>query len=301
MGELAEQTWDSAGGHPLAQYKSGYSKTNQLKKQLVGTEQLQPGDVEDVRQFWLTVYIPATTPAGTYRAQVTISANNAPTKTLALHVTVPDFDLEPPQFEYIIYYAGRLIDEVGNDAVAGWTSASERQYLAECRNMVAHGCKNPCVWDGPGLDKEGKPNFTKLSRYLDLREKAGMEPGGPLYMFDGGGMIIKSGDLTDEENQRNVAVVRRTVAWARARGYRDVYFMGIDEASGDRLRAGRGSCESIREGGAKIWAAVEADCLDIAGDLLDRVIITHPGHFIVDATSSGRLTAGTIYFIASGS
>ncbi|MDP7348182.1 MAG: hypothetical protein QF735_08115, partial [Phycisphaeraceae bacterium] len=97
------------------------------------------------------------------------------------------------------------------------------------------------------------------------------------------GMIIKSGDLTDAQKQRNVEVVRQVVAWARGRGYSDVCFMGIDEASGERLRAGRESYESVREGGAKIWVAIEHDFLDIAGDLIDRAILTHPGHRMVDA------------------
>ena len=270
--EIAVEKWDSPGGHSLEEYQAGRSRMNQLTRELIDTEELQPGDVQDFRQFWLTVHIPDDAPSGTYRAPVTISAKNAPATKLTLEVTVPDFDLLPPKFEYSTYYAATLSDEM-----------SERQYLAECRNMVAHGCTNPSIWDGPGLDEDGNLNLTKLSRYLDLREQAGMAPGGPLYMFDGGGMIIKSGELTEAQKQHNVEVARQVVAWARTRGYSDVFFMGIDEASGERLRSGRESYESIRQGGAKIWVAIEADFLDIAGDLIDRPILTHPGHRLVDA------------------
>jgi len=105
--------------------------------------------------------------------------------------------------------------------------------------------------------------------------------GGPLYMFDGGGMFIGVRDLTPKERQRNVEVTRQIVAWARACGYSDVYFMGVDEASGQRLRAARDSYASIRAGGGKIWVACETDFFDIAGDLLDLSILTHPGHRIV--------------------
>ena len=283
VGELTEAAWDSPGGHALSEYKRGYSRRNELRRELVDTEELQPGDVRDLRQFWLTVHVPDDSPSGTYRAPVTIRAKNGRHATLTLEVTVPGLDLLPARFEYSIYYPGVLIDEAGKDGIAGWTPASERQVLGELRNMVAHGCTNPCIWDGPRLDEEGQLDFTKLSRYLDLREEAGMGPGGPLYMFDGGGMVIKAAGLAPEERRRNVSVTRQVVAWARARGYSDVYFMGMDEASGSRLRAGRDSYESIREGGGKIWVACETDFFDIAGDLLDLPIITHPGHLMVDA------------------
>ena len=281
-GELVNGVW-MTGGRRLDEYKAKMAKINMLIKPLVDTKQLQPADIDGRRQFWLTVHIPQDAPSGIYRAQVVISVKNAPDTKLTLEVTVPEFDLLAPKFEYSIYYPGILIDDTSKDFIARWTPASEQQYLRECRNMVAHGCTNPCIWDGPRLDKEGKLDFTKLSRYLDLREEAGMGPGGPLYMFDGGGMFVGSGDLTPEQRQRNVDVTRQTVAWARARGYSDVYFMGVDEASGSRLHAARDSYESIRQGGGKLWAACEADFFDIAGDLLDRPIITHPGHMIVDA------------------
>ena len=149
--EIAAENWDSPGGHSLEEYQAGRSRMNQLTRELIDTEELQPGDVQDFRQFWLTVHIPHDTPSGTYQATVTVSAKNAMTTKLTLEVTVPDFDLLPPKFEYSTYYAGTLSDEM-----------SERQYLAECRNMVAHGCTNPSIWDGPGLDGDGNLNLTKL-------------------------------------------------------------------------------------------------------------------------------------------
>jgi len=88
--------------------------------------------------------------------------------------------------------------------------------------------------------------------------------------------------LTAAERKRNVEVTRKIVTWVKARGYSDVYFMGIDEASGARLRGERDTFASIREGGGKIWVACYKGFFGIVGDLLDLPILSHPGALIVD-------------------
>ena len=34
------------------------SKINQLVKELIDTDKLQPADIEDLHQFWLTMHVP---------------------------------------------------------------------------------------------------------------------------------------------------------------------------------------------------------------------------------------------------
>jgi len=276
----------------LAQYKAGNSKINRLVKELIDTDTLQPADIEDFRQFWLTVHVPQDAKSGTYRGTVTITAANAAATTLTLQVTVPSFDLLPPQFEYSAYYPTMLDrPDMSDEHRERYNPITERQYLAESRNMVAHGCVNPCIYDGPGRDEAGNINFTQLSHLLDLREKAGMPKGVMLYVFDGGGVLMKSGKLTAEEKQSSAEATRKVVAWARARGYSGAMFMGADEYSGDRLRAMRDSYEAIRAGGGGIWVANHGDFVDIMPDLLDRAIIAHKGALIVDGHQQWQMKA----------
>jgi len=158
----------------LAEYKAGHSKMNVLAKELIDTDTLQPGDIEDFRQFWLTVHVPAGAKSGTYRGEVTITAAGAEATVLRLAVTVPTFDLLAPAFEYSVYYPTLM---AGGGSSARHNAITEAQYVAECRNMAEHGCMNPCIYRGPEQDETGKIHFTLLSRILDLREKAGMHKG----------------------------------------------------------------------------------------------------------------------------
>ena len=269
---------------PLAEYQAGYSKTNQLFKELIDTDTLQPGDIEDFRQFWLTVQVPKDAKSGTYRGKVTITAASAGATTLTLEVTVPTFDLLPPQFEYSVYYPTLLLeDSMSESQIAKYHPLTDALYLAEMRNMVAHGCTNPCIYAGPERNEAtGKIHFTQLSRVLDLREQAGMPREVVLYLMDGAGMAIHDGRLTPQKKQRNIEVAQATVAWAKARGYSGAMFMGADEYSGDRLRAMRDGYASVRAGGAGIWVANQGDFADIMPDLLDRPILSHQGAHIVD-------------------
>ena len=281
--ELKAEDWEHPGGGSLEAYKAGHSKINLLVKELIDTDTLQAADIEDFRQFWLTVRVPEDAKSGTYQGTVTITAANASTTTLTLEVTVPTFDLLVPQFEYSVYYPTALDrPELHQTLKDRYNAITEQQYLAECRNMVAHGCTNPCIYGGPEQDEAGNIHFTHLTRLLDLREKAGMPKGVPLYLGDGAGMSFKEGELTEQERQRNIEVVKATVAWAKSRGYTTAYMMGADEFSGDRLRNMRESYESVKAGGGGIWVANQGDFAQIMPELIMRPILSHPGSHIVD-------------------
>ena len=276
---LTEEEWKPPAGNSLQEYKVGHSRINVLAKELIDTDTLQAADIEDYRQFWLTVHVPADAASGTYKGTVSITAANAPATKLSLEVTVPTFDLLPPPFEYSVYYPTGL---QGHGRPARHNPITEQQYLAEMRNMAEHGCVNPCIYSGPRQDEAGNIHFTYLDQLLDLREKAGMPKNVVLYLMDGAGLTMKQGELTDQERQRNIEVAKATVAWAKARGYLGVMFMGADEAWGDRLAAMRDSYASVRAGGAGVWAANHGDFADIVGDVLDRPIVDHQGGRIVD-------------------
>lgn len=281
--EITEEAWKAPGGVSLEEYKAGYSKINQLVKELIDTDTLQPGDVDDFQQFWLTVHIPKDAKAGVYKGDVTITATNAEPSTLALEVTVPSFDLLPPPFEYSVYYPTQLErPDTTDDQRQRYNPITEQQYLAENRNMAMHGCTNPCIYVGPEQDEAGRIHFTQLTRILQLRESAGMPKGGVLYLMDGAGMSIKTGKLTEQEKQRNIAVAKATVEWAKSRGYSGALFMGADEFSGDSLRAMRDSYASIQAGGSGIWVAGWADLVNFMSDVVANPIFAHPGAMGVD-------------------
>ncbi len=135
-----------------------YSITMHFTRDPVDTETLQPADINNRQQFWLTVHVPDDTPAGIYKAPVKVIPKNAAARELTLEVTVPGFDLLPPRFEYSVYYPREL--------------SPVKSYLNELRNMMAHGCTNPTIYAGPSLKDDGTLDFTNLDNILQRREMA---------------------------------------------------------------------------------------------------------------------------------
>ena len=228
-----------------------YTKKSYFTRDPVDTATLQSADIQARRQFWLTVHVPDTAKAGVYRTAVKIVPANAPARQLKLELTVPGFELRPPEFEYSVYYPSNL---EGTDIGSGRGAVlTDQQYRADLLNMVAHGCTNPNIYSVPVIGADGSFDFTVFERVLALREQAGMR-GKDLYII-GAGTINSSGQVDAKQRANNVQLTRQLVAWIRERGYRDVYLMGQDEATGKRLLAQREAWKSIREGGGKIYVA----------------------------------------------
>ena len=263
-----------------------YVKTMVFTRRPVDTATLQPADVEARQQFWLTVHVPDDAAAGVYRGDITILADNAAPRKLALELTVPDFDLQPPAAEYSVYHPAWL--EGGGVAVdnsQGYTVLSEQQYLADLKNMVAHGCLNPTIYTGPGSTPDGDLDFTVFAKVLDLRDQAGIPRHLPLYL-NGAGRINSSQKVTAEQKSENTRLTRQLVDWLDKRGgYGDLYLMGADEATGAALMAQRDAWESIHAGGGKTFVAHYAGYTEGIGDLLDLPIMLHPMHSGLDKLS----------------
>lgn len=264
--------------------EKAYSKTSVFSREPVDAATLQPADIDSLRQFWLTVRVPANAKAGTYTGPVTITAANAPSVNLKLAVQVYPFDLKPPKFTYSVYYpawieGGALAK--GNSS--NYSVINDAQYLAEMKNMVAHGCTNPTIYDGPSLGKDGKLDFNVLERIVKIRQQAGMR-GGPMFLL-GTGPVTISDNLTAEQLAKNTGWVREIVQWATSRDFTDVYFYGVDEATGEKVKGQRAAMQSVHDGGGKVFVANYGDFYELVGDLLDLPILLHPSAGKIDKHS----------------
>ena len=198
------------------------------------------------KQCWLTIQVPADAKAGVYRGTITIAPDAGAAFAQPVELTVLPFTLDEPKIICSIYYRGRLHK---GKPVCNSERKTEEQLLAEFKDMVAHGVTNPTVYQGLGAD---------LERYFQLRQEAGMR-GGPLLFLGG----------SNPDNAKNV------IALARKYGFTDVYFYGIDERSGDELRAQRAWYDRIHAAGGKVFVAGYKDSYEIMGDVLDLPIFAH--------------------------
>jgi len=281
---LKEEPWPESQRENASDHARHYTKTHYFTREPVDTSELQPADVKNRQQFWITVHVPKDAAAGFYTSTLTITAVNAAPRKIILHLTVPSFDLAPPRFDYSVYHPAIL--EGGPISVASHPTLavlSEQRYLADLRNMVEHGCLNPVIRGGPGPEKEdGQVDMSYMERILALRRQAGM-PDGALYFIGNGPLITGAVPKIDADNgARNTRLARQIAKWAKDRGYEDVYMQAEDEASGDRLSQQRRAWETINEGGAKVFVATGRDFNDRVGDVLNLPILIHPMHLALD-------------------
>ena len=147
------------------------------------SDTLQPVDIgaETLKQFWLTVHVPGNVGAGEYRATIRIQPENAPAAVLPLRVTVLPIKLEEPLLRYSLFYRGVLTS--ASKVSIGSEAKSAEQYLAEMRNLKAHGVEYPTTYQGsrysdaPGVSDNynaERLNLALVKQALELREKAGM-------------------------------------------------------------------------------------------------------------------------------
>ncbi|MDP6153191.1 MAG: hypothetical protein QF785_07425 [Phycisphaeraceae bacterium] len=251
---------------------------NVARGQVRDTPGLEPVSIERRKQFWLTVHVPEDAEPGTYRTVVRIVPRNSEASELTLQVQVYPFTLLPPMLEYSIYYPVKLVPEGSQDWRSGkWTGdgggafITPEQYIAECRNMLAHGLTNPNIYGGPRPGPDGSLDFGPLAEILDLRESVGMRP--KILYLVGHPLQFTDRPLSAQERRLNQDQVRQINDWTRARGYDEVFFMAADEWGGEQLMAERDSMESVREAGGKIFTAVSTDFFELVGDLLDRPVL----------------------------
>ncbi len=221
---------------------------------------LQPVDLPAMRlqQYWVTVHVPTWAPAGEYVGALTIEDDAGESVQLPLRLTVHDFALAPPPLTYSVYYRGKLSEDNRPTITSEWRS--EAQYLAEMRDMLAHGIAYPTIYQG--YDER------LLPRALQLRAMAGL-PTERLFSLG----ISTGAPQTDEELEELRERVRRWQRMISRFGYGQLYVYGIDEARGERLLAQRNAWAAVQDEGAKTFVAGYHGTFEAMGSLLDVAVL----------------------------
>lgn len=220
------------------------------------------------KQFWVTVHVPEDALSGRYEGLIELRSQGMLLERMRLAVEVLPFDLEKNPLESSIYlhffgskgFIGLVLDETG-PGTAGPDIRSVAQYRAELKNLLAHGVDNPT---------ESVP-LEQLETALKVRREVGMNTDILYHTYEGlGGWTVKPVD---------VERLKKVVALAKQYGYEEVYFYGLDEAQGERLKESRPELEKIHQAGGKIFAAglattLGGDSFEIVGDLQDLMVMS---------------------------
>ena len=208
---------------------------------------------ETLKQFWLTLHIPDDAAAGTYSGLLRLSAEGIAPVAVPIEVTVHAFELAQPKVIYSIYYPGKLDSKNQPNGTIAAHYKSEEQYLAELRDMLAHGVRYPNLWQAHSS------GF--VPRALQLRKQAGL-PNDMLFINSPPGAPASAAGTVN--------------GWRKLTtdfGYRDIYLYGLDEASGNLLRIQKPSWDNVQKAGGRMYASAwKEDPFEVMGSLLDVLV-----------------------------
>jgi hypothetical protein len=208
-------------------------------------DMLMPVDIPagQVRQFWVTVHVPATSAPGVYEGALTVGSAGSSGATLPIHLTVHPFSLAASVVEHSMYYRARL---TGSDVPVldlRGENKTETQYAAELRDMVAHGVTSPLVYQPPA-------NMDLMRRALEIRQETGVRS--DRFYFCAWG--IGPND-TGDDSRRVLGEMRELV---KRFGYREFYNYGPDEPSVEGARESVAAWRFTHDLGWKTYLACNA-------------------------------------------
>ncbi|MFO7976426.1 MAG: hypothetical protein R6V12_17525 [Candidatus Hydrogenedentota bacterium] len=220
---------------------------------------LLPVDIprRSLQQFWFRIHIPDDAPAGQYNGAIIFKTASGQSK-LPLRVTVYPFDLDASPLTYSIYYRAKLSKD-GKPTI-GAEHKSEQQYRAEMRDMRDHGVLYPTNYQS--WDDQLMPTI------LDIRRELGM-PTDAFYNLGYGTGSVAEPDALEARQQG----VKDWLEKLGAYNYKDVYFYGIDEARGERLKSQQAAWAAVQEAGGKTFVACYQGTFEAMGGLLDCAVI----------------------------
>jgi hypothetical protein len=194
------------------------------------------------RQIWLTVLVPENAVPGEYSGSVQVLRGGVPVlHEVPIYVRVPGFKLSPPSLEYSIYYRGQL-DPSGRGSISS-EEKSEVQFVAELRNMAAHGVSNPTVYQQQG----GIRAFQKV---LEFRAQEGLSNAS---IFQVG---IYTGSFSSPMRYGSgEGRFKALQEMAKSQGVKDLYVYCVDEGSSAEIRAQRDVWRQVKSIGGKLFAA----------------------------------------------
>ncbi len=261
-------------------------KLNFFKEPIHDATTLQPLDLEagSLRQYWITVHVPGSAPAGSYRGRIEFLSEGGAIGSMPLSLDVHPYTLPKAATRYNIdkrFYSTWMNNTLAlsiklntnpfSKEVMGMTSLSNacRRLLAEYKNMAAHNMLNP--WTVAYYD-EANPDLTEMQ--LDLMREAGLETRplfGDLHGFEPKwcGEIPREAGRNSAAYPNGIEIENMPEVWAecmasfsnkvkrtfdqveRKLGHREVVCYGIDEAGPDTVRREMPFFATIRHEGGK--------------------------------------------------
>lgn len=235
---------------------------------------LQPFNLPAKRNFQLAIRIsvPENILAGVYQGKMSFMSGGREIAALPMDIEVLPFRLPAkaetfydPTREYSMgLYVWANVNKQ-DKAVFLPFMRSRVQVLEEWRTLRDNGLTHPIfVWFASIVHDD-----VEFRKHLSLVREAGFE-GDRIHLGDSG--LI--GNATDPAELKAMqGRLRHAMAVAREYGFKDVYFYGFDEATGDRLLSQLAAWKAARDVGAKVIVSGFSQFCDAIGGKLDICVL----------------------------
>jgi len=182
---------------------------------------------KQLKQFWVTVEIPADQPAGSYRGQIQLLSQGQEVARLPIQIFVLPTTLEPPGVLTGMYFRS-VLNHVK------YFSVDETYFQRELEFLKKRGIECITVY--------GKNPFETMEKIFSLAKQAGLK--GPVMQMN-----------TDHEAEE----MKRFVELAKRYGQKP-YFFGVDEPGSQRsLERHIEISKRVQKAGGKIATAIRSD------------------------------------------
>ncbi|MCC7517582.1 MAG: DUF4091 domain-containing protein [Verrucomicrobiae bacterium] len=194
------------------------------------------------RQFWLTVHVPQGSPPGIYKGTIRLRHSLFRGLALPVEIEVLPLDLKPVEGYYGIYHPSHPIAPEVQKREGHFIPLD--RYRAELADQVRHGFNATTLYGGPTT--------------LSYAKEAGMTQPPNLMQWPAAD-----------------AHANEYIAQAKALGFPDLYFCGVDEPKEpDRLEQCRKEAEWRRQNGFHMMTAINSrESYEVLKDLVDRPIL----------------------------
>jgi len=195
------------------------------------------------RQFWLTLHVPRGAPPGTYKGAIRLRNSLFRGLSLPVEIEVLPIDLKPVEGYYAILHPSHPIPPEVQKRDGHYIPLE--RYRAELADQVRHGCNAASLYGGAAT--------------LSYAKEAGTTQPPVLLQWPAAD-----------------AHATEYIAQAKALGFSDLYFYGVDEPrEPDRLEQCRKEAEWRRQNGYHMMTAINTrDSYEVLKDLVDRPILS---------------------------
>lgn len=261
-----EYQWIS---YPAEEAKEAF---NYLTEPVADSKTLQPAQLVkgENKQFWITVLVPETTPAGIYRGKIQLLADGNDAGAMNVAVKVLPYKLPMPKTYYnldnpfLVTIYGSGIYDICDSTGMSLDTADELQ-MKIYKNLLKHNvfnCRSDVSLSG---SKDRAKRIALLAHELQQMTKAGfmMKP-----LLSRGWSYPSGNEKSPDDPHYTQRIDDLAATLKEGVGHSDIYVTSWDEAGASRIKIMKEYSQYTLSKGLKLWVTTNKKHFELASDII---------------------------------